>query len=106
MPETDPRQAAMDELLRRSMAGPTPSLSADFHPRLAQTLRRRSETTLPLARLLIGAYGAVSTLVSVVVMRGQGLGFDMVAGALFGAALLLGGIRVAMRRPPTLAARH
>lgn len=105
MPETDPRQAAMDDVLRRSMAAPVPSLSAGFHPRLAQALRRRSEPSPRLARLLLGAYGAVSTLVSVIVMRDQGLGSDVVAGALVGALLLLGGIRAATRRPSPLAAR-
>ncbi len=99
MPETDPRQEAMDELLRRSMSAPVPRLSADFAPRLARAVRNRARSTHPFGRRLVGAYGGVSVLVSVVVMRGQGLGLAVIAGTLIGATVLLAGISLLTREP-------
>jgi hypothetical protein len=75
----DPREAEIDSLLRRSMAQPVPRLSPDFHQALARELRRRSEPPHPFGRILLAGYGGVSAVVSVVVMRSQGLGWAAIA---------------------------
>ena len=75
MPGMDPRETEMDALLRRSMAAPVPRVSPDFHQALARELRRRSQPLNPFGRILLTGYGVVAAVVSVVVMRGQGLGW-------------------------------
>ena len=69
----------MDDLLRRSMSAPVPRLSADFGERLSAEICRRSEPRKRFSRILLAGYGAVSALASVVVMRGQGLGWGAIA---------------------------
>jgi|HubBroStandDraft_6_1064221.scaffolds.fasta_scaffold86886_3 anti-sigma factor RsiW len=75
MSDTNAREAEMDNLLRRSMAAAVPHLSPDFHQVLARELRRRSETPNRFGRILLANYVGVSVVVSVIVMRGQGLGW-------------------------------
>lgn len=77
--DMDPRQAEMDAVLRRSMAAPVPRLSPDFDQRLSRELRRERQIPNPFGRILLAGYGGVSALVSVVVMRGQGLGWMAIA---------------------------
>ncbi len=93
MSEMDSREAAMDGLLRRSLAAPAPRLSADFEKVLMRRLRRRSEPH-PFGAILLKSYGAISFVVSVVVMRGQGLDWTPIAittlAALATLALTLG----------------
>jgi hypothetical protein len=84
MPEPDSRQDLMDGLLRRSLAAPPPRLSADCHARLSHKLRRRSERR-SFGPILLGAYGVVSLLVSLVVMRGQGLDWAPIVATTLGA---------------------
>jgi hypothetical protein len=71
--EMDPRQVAIDNLLRRSMASPLPSLPQDFDQRIMSELRRDSEPSDRYRRMLLTGYGLTSVVASVVVMRGQGL---------------------------------
>ena len=70
-----PRQTEMDSLLRRSMSAPVPRLSPDFHQILSRELRRTSQPPNRFGPILLAAYAAVSAVVSIVVMRGQGLGW-------------------------------
>lgn len=79
----------MDELLRRSMSAPVPRLSADFEPRLARALQRRAAPPHPFGQRLLSSYAAVSALVSVVVMQGQGLEGTVIASTMIGATLVL-----------------
>jgi len=80
MSDMDPREAEMDSLLRRSMAAPVPRLSPDFHQLLSRELRRRSQPPNQFGRILFASYGGVSTVASIVVMRGQGLGWVAIGG--------------------------
>lgn len=89
MSDLDSRQTGMDRWLRRSMAGPVPRLSPDFHPRLSRELRRRSEPPHPFGRILLAAYGGVSVVTSMVVMRGQGLDWAAVAVMTLGPLVML-----------------
>ncbi len=79
MSEMDPRQAEMDQLLRRSLSAPVPRLSSNFEQALSRELRRRARPSKRVSRMLLASYGAVSAVVSVVVMRGQGLGWTTIA---------------------------
>jgi len=74
-----PRQAEIDSLLRQSMSAPVPRLSPDFHQILSRKLRRRSQPPNRFGPILLTAYAAVSAVVSIVVMRGQGLGWMAIA---------------------------
>jgi len=73
MSEMERRDAEIDSLLRRSMAAPVPRLPSDFNQVLSREVRRRSER--PHARILLAGYGVMSAAASIVVMRGQGLGW-------------------------------
>jgi peptidoglycan/LPS O-acetylase OafA/YrhL len=76
--EMDPREAEMDSLLRRSLSTPVPGLSAGFDERLSREMRRRSQPLNPNGRRLLGCYALLSAAVCVVVMHGQGLGWEAV----------------------------
>lgn len=73
--DIDPREVEMDNLLRRSMAAPVPHLSPDFDQIVSRKLRRRSQPRGQFGQILLAGYGAVSAAVSIVVMRGEGLGW-------------------------------
>jgi hypothetical protein len=79
MSDPDPRDALMDNLLRRSMAGPVPRPSPDLEKRVSRAVRRRARPSPTITRNLLAGYVVVSALTSVIVMRGQGLGWGMVA---------------------------
>lgn len=89
MSDLDPRQVEMDGFLRRSMSLPVPRLSQDFHQRLSRALRRRSGPPHPFGRILLAGYGGVSVVTSMVVMRGQGLGWAAIAVMTLGPLALL-----------------
>ena len=65
----------MDALLRRKLAGPVPKLSPDFQHNLSRELKRRSSGPNRFSRILLAVYGALSAVTSIIVMRGQGLGW-------------------------------
>jgi hypothetical protein len=73
----EPREG-IDNLLRRSMAAPVPSLPPDFGQRVMRELNRSSQPLDRYFRILISAYGLLSVLVSALVMRGQGLGWGAI----------------------------
>jgi hypothetical protein len=79
MSDMDPREAEMDSLLRRSMNTPVPRLSPDFHQVLSREMRQRSQPPRQFGRILLASYGGVSAVVSIVVMRSQGLGWVAIA---------------------------
>lgn len=78
---SDPRQAEMDDFLRRSLSAPVPRLSPDFHQVLSRKLLRRSQPPSRFAQILLAAYVAVSVVVCVVVMHSQGLNWVATAVA-------------------------
>jgi hypothetical protein len=73
----------MDSLLRRSMAAPVPRLSPEFAGRLSRELRR-SRLPKHFSWILFAGYGGVSAAVSIVVMRGEGLGWVAIAVMMLG----------------------
>jgi len=88
--EMETHEAKLDNLLRRSMAAPVPSLPPDFDQRVMRELGRRSQ---PLGRyrwVLLICYGLVSIVVSAVAMRGQGLGWGAIAVTILGPLALVG----------------
>lgn len=105
MSDMDPREAKMDSLLRRSMAAPVPRLSPDFHPVLSRELRQRSQPPSQFGRILLAGYGGVSAVVSIVVMRGQGLGWVAIAVMTVGALATLELARRLQRRQWGMAAK-
>ena len=105
MSDMDPREAEMDSLLRRSLAAPVPRLSPDFHQALSRELHRRSQPPSQLGRIVLAGYGAVSAVVSVVVMRGQGLGWVVIAVMMLGSLATLELARRLGRRQWGMAAK-
>lgn len=98
----EPRENKMDDLLRRSMAAPIPTLSADFDQRVMRQIE--SEQNSPrldrYRQLLFAGYGLVSITASAVILRGQGLGWTITAAAI---AAPLALIAIAA---PVLRAKH
>jgi hypothetical protein len=97
MSEMDSREAEVDGMLRRSLAGPVPRLSPEFERRLAREVRRRPQARGRYERFLLVGYGAISIATSVVVMRGRGLGWGVIAAMTLGPLALVDGAR-RMRR--------
>ena len=75
----EPREGGIDDLLRRSMAAPVPSLPADFDQRLMRKVRRGPQPLDRYRRILLTGYGLTSVMASAVVMRGQGLDWGAIS---------------------------
>ena len=97
MSETEPREAGIDSLLRRSMAEPVPSLPPDFDQRLMREVGRSSQRLDRYRRLLLTGYGLTSVIASALVMRGQGLDWGAIAVMIIGPLALVVGARWARR---------
>ena len=97
MTEMEPREAAIDRLLRRSMAGHAPNLPPDFDQRLMREVRRSSQPLDRYRRILLTGYGLLSVVVSAVVMRGQGLDWGVIAGMIIAPLALVAAARSAWR---------
>ncbi len=89
MNEMEPREAEIDGLLRRSLAAPIPSLPPDFDQRLMREMRRSSQPLDRYSRVLLCGYGAMSVVVSAVVMRGQGLDWGIISVMILGPLALV-----------------
>jgi hypothetical protein len=100
MSEMDSREAEIDKLLRRSMAAPVPRLPPDFDRVLSREVRRRSERPHQYGQILLAGYGVVSAAVSMVLMRGQGLGWGLIAAMTLGPLAMLEATRRLRRREP------
>jgi hypothetical protein len=87
--EMEPRETEIDSLLRRSMAGPVPSLSPDFDRRLLREVRRSSQPLDRYRRILLSGYGLTSVVTSAVVMRGYGLDWGVISVTILGPLALL-----------------
>jgi len=61
------------------MAAPVPSLPPDFDRRLMREVHRSSQPLDRYRRILLTGYGLTSAVTSVVVMRGQGLGWGAIS---------------------------
>lgn len=93
MSEIDPRDAEVDSLLRRSLSAPVPALSAGFEERLSREVRRGSQPLNPNGRILLTGYALLSAAVSVMVMRGQGLGWEAITLMTLGPLALVAAAR-------------
>jgi hypothetical protein len=93
VPEMDARDAEMDRLLRRSMAAPVPRLSPDFEQMLSREVRQRSSGCDRYGGILLAGYGAVSAATSILVMRGQGLGWGAIAAMTLGPLAMVEAVR-------------
>jgi hypothetical protein len=71
--EMEPRDDGIDNLLRRSLTAPVPSLPPEFDQRVMRELRRNSQPLDRFRQTLLIGYGLISVAASAVVMRGQGL---------------------------------
>jgi hypothetical protein len=89
----EPREAGVDNLLRRSMAAPVPSLPPDFDQRLIREIQRGSQPLDRYRRILLTGYGLTSALTSAVVMRGQGLGWGAISVMILAPLVLIAAAR-------------
>ncbi len=90
MSDPEPRDLEMDALLRRSMAAPIPRPSPDLQRRVSRALRRRALPSRTATRTLLAGYVVVSAMTSIIVMRGQGLGWGTIAAMTLSSLLVLG----------------
>lgn len=72
------QQVEMDNLLRRTLSGPLPTLSPDFDQRLLRELREDSQPLDRFRRILFTGYGLLSVIASIIVLRSQGLNWTVV----------------------------
>jgi hypothetical protein len=102
LPEPDPSQAAIDRLLRSSLAAPVPTMSPDFDQRLMRELTQSPGQSSPaLARyrqILLTTYGVISVVVSAAVMRSQGLTWPPIAALILGPLALVAGCPILTSR--------
>ena len=89
MTEMEPNEAGIDRLLRHAMDAPVPSLSLDFEQRVMRNVAHGSAGLDRYGRMVMAGYGVVSVVVSGVVMRGQGLGWGMIAVTILGPLALV-----------------
>ncbi len=103
-PDRDGREVedGIDGLLRRSMAAAVPSLAADFDRRVMQEVRRRGRPLDRYRRILLGAYGVVSVVVSAILMRGERLDWSVVWGTMLATFVLAAIMRPAWRDRKTV----
>jgi hypothetical protein len=95
--EMDPEQLASDNLLRRFMSAPVPSLPPNFEQRVLGQLRRASEPFDRYSRMLLTGYGLTSAVASAAVMRGQGLNWGAISLLILGPLALLAAMGWARR---------
>jgi hypothetical protein len=93
----EPREDEIDRLLLRSMAAPIPGLPSDFDQRLMDEVLRSSRQLDRYREILFAGYGLVSVVVSAVLMRGQGLGWGVIAAMIFAPLALIAAARAADR---------
>ena len=105
MSEMEPREAEIDSLLRRSMAAPVPRLPPDFDQVLSREVRRRSQGPQRYGRILLAGYAVMSVAASIVVMRGQGLGWGVIAVMTLGPLALVEAARRLQRKRWEVAAK-
>ena len=67
------------------MAAPVPTLAPNFEQRVMREIQRTAQPLSRNARILLIAYAFVSVLASAVVMRGQGLRWQVIAATLLAA---------------------
>ncbi len=79
------------------MATPVPRLPPDFNQVLSREVRR-SERPHRYGQILLAGYGVMSAAASIVVMRGQGLGWAVIAAMTLGPLAMLEAARRLRRK--------
>jgi hypothetical protein len=95
--EMEPDDAGIDALLRHSMDAPVPRLPSDFEQRVMRAVTHESANLDRYGRMVLTGYGLASIAVSGAVMRGQGLGWEMIAAAILGPLAVVAAIPWARR---------
>ncbi len=90
----EPRESGIDNVLRRSLAGPIPTLPADFDQRVMREVRRSSQPLDRYRRIFLTGYGIVSALTCAVVMRGQGIDWAPIAGLIAAPLVMVAAARL------------
>ena len=104
MTEQDPYETGIDNLLRRSMNAPAPSLPPDFDQQVMRELRRSTRHLDRYRTILLACYGLISVVVSAATMRSQGLSWTPIAITILGPLALLAVVAWAWRANQTM--RH
>lgn len=89
----------IDSLLRQSMAAPIPRLPPDFEQTLSREVRRRSQRPGRYGRILLAGYGVMSAAASMVIMRGQGLSWGVIAATTLSPLAIVEAARRLRRKP-------
>ncbi len=102
LPNMDPRDIAIDSLLRRSMAARVPTLPPDFDQRVMRELTQSpsgqgSPARARYRQILLTTYGVISVVVSAAVMRSQGLNWGPIAVMILAPLALIAAIPLANR---------
>lgn len=100
MTEMDPREMAIDDLLRRAYAAPGPSLPPDFDQRVLRELNPSTRLDR-FRRIWLTGYALVSVATSAIVLRGQGLDWPVVTMAILGPLAAASGLLWAGAKPAT-----
>lgn len=81
MNELEFNDEQMDELLKRQLQGPVPSLSTTFDEQLLERMEQRTLPQPSVLKILLWGYPLVSILISVFSMRSVGLTWDLIFGS-------------------------
>jgi hypothetical protein len=95
----------IDSLLRQSMAAPIPRLAEDFEQILSREVRRRSQHPHRYGRILLAGYGVMSVAASMVIMRGQGLSWGVIAAMTLVPLAIVEAARRLRRKPWEVSAK-
>ena len=100
-PETGRGESEMDDFLRRSMVAPIPTLPPDFDRQVMRRVYPGSRSVDRYSRTMLIGYAVISVLTCVVIMRGQGLDWTVIAGMILGSLALVVAARAEWRRKLT-----
>lgn len=101
----EPRDTGIDDLLRRSMAAPVPTLPTDFELCIIRDLPQNSQALDRYRRILLTCYALISVMTSTMVMRGQGLDWGFVSLLILGPLALVATVPL-LRRATHSTLRH
>ncbi len=106
MTELDPHETGIDNLLRRSMSAPAPTLPPNFDQRVMRELSQGSRRLDRYRTILLACYGLISVVVSAAIMRSQGLNWTPIAITILGPLALLAAASWAWRASQTTASHR
>lgn len=77
MTDHTPQPPSIDEILRRSLATPTPTLPADFHARILHHTQSQPPRRAQLRRQILTAYALAAAFTSATLLHAQGLSWPI-----------------------------